>query len=253
MCEKFSWEKYNKLLDQEKLLELSKMEADEYSSQFVPNLIYKYMSLPNGQKMKRIRQLVEGKLWLSKKCLLNDPYELNMINSFGLLPNAKKYYDEVVKTRDIICFTKSPYNKLMWAHYANSFRGFCVEFKVKNKLPIHSVEYINNKIEMSDIYNKFYNDKEKIISFRYADDDENKISSEKKNAYKTIQIFFYKDSTWEYEEELRYVCGESDSSNEKGGLYSLKDLEIEINRIICGVNCSEIDKKTFETLGQHIK
>lgn len=30
----------------------------------------------------------------------------------------------------VACFTESPYAMLMWAHYANSHKGFCIEYEV---------------------------------------------------------------------------------------------------------------------------
>lgn len=35
-----------------------------------------------------------------------------------------------VETFRVSCFTESPYSILMWAHYANSHKGFCIEYEV---------------------------------------------------------------------------------------------------------------------------
>ncbi len=38
-----------------------------------------------------------------------------------------------------VCFTESPYSMLMWAHYANSHKGFCIEYEV----PPYSESFIH--------------------------------------------------------------------------------------------------------------
>ena len=38
-----------------------------------------------------------------------------------------------------VCFTESPYSMLMWAHYANNHKGFCIEYEV----PPYSESFIH--------------------------------------------------------------------------------------------------------------
>lgn len=38
--------------------------------------------------------------------------------------------DNLVKKFKISCFTTTPYSMLMWSHYANSHKGFCLEYEV---------------------------------------------------------------------------------------------------------------------------
>lgn len=37
---------------------------------------------------------------------------------------------ENVESFRVACFTESPYSMLMWAHYANSHKGFCLEYEI---------------------------------------------------------------------------------------------------------------------------
>lgn len=41
-----------------------------------------------------------------------------------------EFQEKTVKKFRVACFTESPYSMLMWAHYANSHQGFCIEYEV---------------------------------------------------------------------------------------------------------------------------
>ncbi len=43
----------------------------------------------------------------------------------------------ILESLGICCFSRSPHDPKMWAHYADNHKGFCVEYKVKN-LPTNS-------------------------------------------------------------------------------------------------------------------
>lgn len=44
----------------------------------------------------------------------------------------------LIQTFRVVCFTESPYSMLMWAHYANNHKGFCIEYEI----PPYTKEYL---------------------------------------------------------------------------------------------------------------
>lgn len=91
-------------------------------------------------------------------------------------------------------------NMLMWAHYSNGFRGFCLEFDLEElissinsngcEVNIHSVKYNEKEIpniNMSDVYQDLIEDNNKIIS-------------------EMARCFATKSESWNYEREIRVTC-----------------------------------------------
>lgn len=105
-------------------------------------------------------------------------------------------YDEIFRKEinrwkdvfGIFCASKNYSNILLWSHYADNHRGFCV--KLKSEGILNAVGYIMGPV--------IYNDEISELLPSY-----NKNTDE---AYKTtIQQFFPKYSGWSYEEEIRFI------------------------------------------------
>ncbi len=104
--------------------------------------------------------------------------------------DSKKMVQEAaiqeVGTYGICCFSKVRDNILMWAHYANAHRGFCLEFLVEPKP--------RREYEILEPHRVKYSDKYPVVN-RLHDTD-------KVLAEKTILT---KANQWKYEEEWRMV------------------------------------------------
>tara|TARA_B110000902_G_C14149750_1_gene529040 strand:+ start:63 stop:911 length:849 start_codon:yes stop_codon:yes gene_type:complete len=153
---------------------------------------YDYSEIENEGLSKRVINLYFeefgdkiSELGYNKKELIN-----NSDSNIQLtLLNLKKYYDGVFeKNREkhlgVISFSKIWNNLLMWSHYSNSHKGFCVGFNTQ-KL-INSRKFENGcKVFYPQNYplvKPFDNDVEKITS-----------------------IFYNKSNDWSYEEEYRMI------------------------------------------------
>ena len=92
--------------------------------------VYKFRSLENFEYTADI--LLNSKLYASDFRKLNDPME----GSFKLLPNVDKKLSEAIIEAKLdlkICsLTSDMSNPLMWAHYANNFKGICIEIEIEN-------------------------------------------------------------------------------------------------------------------------
>ena len=128
--------------------------------------IYKYFPLNKNS----IDSLSNDYLWFSKPRFFNDPFDCNM--------EVIKYYNDFVNsilklgedTQDIIinntkefgicCFSETNDNIHMWAHYADSHKGICVEYEasgfddyfsnmLKAKCHLHKVDYRSLPIDLN--------------------------------------------------------------------------------------------------------
>jgi hypothetical protein len=105
----------------------------------------------------------------------------------GMLADSQQFI-EMVKTSvkattqniRIMSFSAERDNALLWAHYANSHRGICIEFSSKTLLYelAHRVHYQEN-----------------YPSFKYPH-----------NRYDSLHIIVTKSVDWEYEREYRTFC-----------------------------------------------
>lgn len=127
----------------------------------------------------------------------------------------------------ITCFSETPYNMLMWSHYANKHSGICVEYdflKLFSTVPnslLLPVEY-RDKRPLLPI--------EKVIVDRDGkiEADQSKINLLLPALLKSLAI---KSDIWSYEREWRHIVFTKDTPNR------LACLPI-ISRIILGINIS---------------
>jgi hypothetical protein len=70
-------------------------------------------------------EIANSQLWYSRFSELNDPFEGVYINRSG-----DGALDDLLATMRVCCFSKSHDNLLLWAHYADSHRGLCLEYDI---------------------------------------------------------------------------------------------------------------------------
>lgn len=120
----------------------------------------------------------------------------------------------------IACVTTTPYNQLMWSHYANKHTGLCIEYDISNI-------FSNKDCTISKI---LYRD-----SMQFNIDDLLFIQ-ENKNKMNMLDIFSIKHKSWNYEDEYRILYN---GDNDNNG----KHLELSIKSIYFGFNTDEQYKK----------
>lgn len=149
-----------------------------------------------GGKRRDTESLVNNELYSARFKELNDPFEgsvefpkarkeeywvtplIQSTYGVGIYSLAKLEKDEVF-----------PSNELLWAHYANSHGGFCIEYDF-NCL---TNDDINKNFNIRNIINvKYEDDRPEIIK------PENALSIQTKN-------FGTKSLVWKYENEIRLV------------------------------------------------
>lgn len=173
---------------------------------------YKYRANLYSERdgFRDTNSLINDELFASPLQFLNDPFEATYIDSinevlkqleryFGAqTANVQKHWNAITQFREKIGVyslalsdENYPDNELLWAHYANSHKGFCIE-------------YDSIKLEDSEVYAFNVN---KIL-IKYQDSppsigiedilDKNKSSFLEK-------LFGTKSQTWSYEKEIRLL------------------------------------------------
>ena len=206
-------------------------------------LIFKYRAFNKSS----IELLVNKELWLAKTDSLNDPFECQMIFNeilesiwlnYKINPELKNKIEEETKKNlenlGVCSFSQTRQNQLMWSHYADEHRGFCIGFN--KKILLNQQPYLH-EIEVN--YQSDYPHKEifllldYLIKHKQTDEVEAIISSI------TFVIMKTKYTHWSYERELRLT---------RDSYGALPFTEKCVNSIVFGLRMSERDKQTLRLL-----
>lgn len=206
------WEKkYKNYINDENL---SEIEIGKLMEQYRPGKLYRYMRFDDYWE----KNIFEGQAFLSEASKLNDPFDclvyidhdtfsnhmFQMI--YNVFPNTeRKLLHEISKLSieskldeylysmkshfRVACFTENNDSPLMWAHYTDNHKGFCMEYNL-DKLP-EGYRY--------GILPVIYSDQ------RY--DATKAVIAQNKNL--VTNPFYFKSSYWEYEKEWRMMIPES--------------------------------------------
>lgn len=204
----------------------------------LPSKIYKFISLNNDEVFNlKIATFENRQVYLSSPLCFNDPFDcqLNMtiidsIDDFLKLgmnrkerrnlkknkkmkieieKDATKLQEEIsyawndFRSRILICcFTESWDNFLMWSHYANTYKGICVEYDVQDLL-------YSKKMPLPVLYT------DKLIATKDYLTKQDFQKAEVETLYKAgIYAVLSKHLSWSYENEWRLI--EIENSTMKG-------------------------------------
>ena len=174
--------------------------------------VYKYRGSNEREDFERdLESIVRNYFWAAGFSKLNDPCETtvtsdNLINqSKFVLPifgkNSKKKFQPVLDAvNDVLAFTKKigiyslskTYDdELLWAHYANSHKGFCIEYDLNLLLET----YKSNTIYSFPV---IYKAKPPSVDFKdlIKTSDSNRLI-QKMAGFKSLR--------WKYEKEIRII------------------------------------------------
>ncbi len=202
--------------------------------------LYKYYSVNNFS----IASLTNGYCWFSDSNSFNDPFDTKIIQC-DLLQEVN------FSKEKILCLSAINDNLLMWSHYTNSHRGFCIEFSDYSDLELKKLKSSglypnedNNKLSIirnakAVEYKTFEEIDDYIIDIPTCNEDFLKLYSslnenKKLELVKKIQkASFIKHKDWSYEEEYRLI-------NTKRNLIRFPG---KITGVYFGMNMSSIDKR----------
>ncbi|MBV7440680.1 DUF2971 domain-containing protein [Weeksellaceae bacterium TAE3-ERU29] len=132
----------------------------------------------------------------------------------------REYYEThlgIMKNFGVYSLSKNNNNDVMWAHYSNNSKGFCIGFDIRNiqnilfRCIIREVKYLDKEIIMP------HNSKNKIDTY--------------------LDLFITKNNKWSYEEEIRIFKTWTEEDRK------IKLDENSIKEIIFGIDTSKEDMK----------
>lgn len=225
----------------------------------------------------------------------NSPRISGIIKAWGfddeLDPSALESYEDLVLSLEdtepnvpltidsarISCFSKNSNNLLMWAHYANGLRGFCVEFDEDEILPddvdagIFEVLYedkppfIDTAIiavlnDQANYHEDAIYETEERLKYAVLDSETEESANSEVQMYKEYLNLVYlknreiyqkmlatKSIEWQYEEELRIILQtENINNNEVFLKYPVKSIKC----IIVGEKMSISQRETLKKIVQ---
>lgn len=210
--------------------------------------IFKYREFNKSS----IELLVNQELWFAKPDTLNDPFECQMMMP-EMLNSIWRHYDiEKSEQKKIssfleghlgdvgICsFSRVRQNQLMWSHYSDEHKGFCIGFSeesLKNDLnPVHSqpVDY-QDELPYEGVIERIKEFKVNPPIVPQFGNSANSIAGDILSS--SIGV---KYTNWEYEEEIRLV-------KMKFGAYKFQTSSVV--SIAFGLKMSPRDKSTLKKL-----
>jgi hypothetical protein len=196
-------------------------------SKGIPETVYKFF----GTEDYHLSSLREHYLFYSEFTSFNDPFDCNVeLIDFQKLgkSNKEQTLENTIKDRfptiGICCFSRKFNSILMWSHYANNHKGFCVEFysnKRENGVNPLDVNYTDSFVKAN-----FYKEKQKAL----------------------FHMVFTKSKQWKYEEELRSINTHFTDFNSR----KMSFLKEDIKSIYLGVNCEPQQKKKILSIIENI-
>lgn len=165
---------------------------------------FKFYSL-GRHKEETLQGFLNNQIYVPSIDNLNDPFEGSWYGVDTSKPynSSEREFKNRLIRRGVFCMCsakedsdpKFPYSSnsiLMWSHYADSHKGFCVEFSDKI-LGSDDLEFPASEVEYSDVL------PEKSSSFAYAKED---VGLKSVN-YDIVRILLWKNKAWNYENEYR--------------------------------------------------
>lgn len=207
-------------------------------------LLYKYRRIDrNGLDI-----LINSALFFPRPITFNDPFdgqllpenfkselkELGLDSSEHHIDSYNSGIKEDLNRVGVLSLCKTGDNILMWSHYADSHKGFCLGFKPDLIRKIETdeipIEQYPVTYEEDHPFKKIYENCPNIYSF----DDFTDLYGKLKKAALTV-----KHEHWQYEKEERLISGKSD-------LYLFKPEALDC--VILGMNISDKDAFTIKNL-----
>lgn len=230
------------------------IEAMRESKKSLPERIYKFCSLSTDKtdklNQKKITTLKNNEIFLSRCTDLNDPFEgQNFVldeedlKNYGFTQAEKESFD--INTVDDLkklfskhremymqtSFTLTSTDMLMWGHYANSYKGYCLEYIVDDRKFLFPVSYLRKRPILTGISSNKRLNKKIGKSLHQIHKSLSQASAKEFTQY-MLYLQSFKSTDWAYEKEVRLidiVSAWKDSLSEKATICGLK-----LSKIIVG-------------------
>lgn len=175
---------------------------------------------PTDKELEKLREIYLTKDWpknvvetLEAKSLLElKPILLKLARDVN-----STIIDNFIKKRGVSCFSEVNNELLMWAHYADKYTGFCLEFDTNSEIfeKARKVKYVDTMPKLN-------------IASIFADKEHEHI----------MDLFCIKSKAWEYEQEWRTIHNEAGKAftydtNVLTGIYFGPEMDLAAIEVIC--------------------
>lgn len=176
-----------------------------------------------------IRNFETGKLSLTNNGVLNDIYEgIPFDDCEEITPSMAKSLSDLAYIKS---FSETPLEVLMWSHYADEHRGFCVEYNINcidhrdmiwgHLFPVVYSTKRRIKMNISEVARE--------LKQLTRDREDNNEKDYNENLSDCMALFLSKGEMWAYEREWRIVFTQEQ-------VYDIDD--DELNRNIISFDCA---------------
>lgn len=170
-------------------------------------ILYKYYNYTAGKDA-----LKSQNFGFRKPKFFNDPFELTALsNNVDVVENSMAFKGRVDQIKDqvvILCLTRSAFNPLMWAHYADAHRGFVIGYDVSGPF-LNSPDYNLVTADSGDVLytstkTPFSINPESIENLQGVWESAFGFDNASEQCL-ARRLFLTKHACWVYEEEVRVV------------------------------------------------
>lgn len=249
-----------------------------------PEYLYQYRKINEHT----LSALINNKIWLAHPSTVNDPFDsvfyykdikVSELQKVNLKGNQEKVTNFNNKTKRYLAvnfnnFFISSFSEhsnciLMWSHYADSHKGFCVKYKVRKYIKEHEDKTINlslHKVTYPPVLNSEY---DPLSNFKQSSKG---VDESKQNTLAILGFLSSKAKCWIYESEYRLIYfpllekfrqdlktarkKRKTPPPSRGKLIEFPSDMLEIEAIIFGCKCSDQSintiKQIFKDKGQAI-
>lgn len=173
--------------------------------------IYKHLSFDHNLYVLNLFRKLQLKFTHPDN--FNDPYDCMASIEFDDVPNdfkkiLQQHFSTAIRANlSVTCFNNNPLNMLMWSHYAQSHKGFLVEFKI----PHPTLAWVHNAFNVQPVK---YQDEFPKIPLEISNPLKifDPVNSEKMIHFVTNQ-YLVKSTDWSYEKEFRILAHDYDPNN----------------------------------------
>lgn len=198
--------------------------------EFVPDWFYRFRSCNNEYWEENLKT---DTIWMSSFEDFNDPYDGAMkydpVKLHSLITShpmktvdagmdlviencmCEPFPEKVRSLYKAACFTESVHNMLMWSHYADYHKGFCLAYSAKdimyNLLRIFPVVYTEERVDATDfMFNSWVMANSECLLDSPDFIESNGMKHYKNvDATKALKAGLFKAPCWSYEREWRLI------------------------------------------------
>lgn len=166
-----------------------------------------------------LENLKDGMIHFTESDSLNDPYDCALflgedypsLNSLGNIPEKQKKVAQQVMVKgidylngetecfrkkfNVSCFTEHVNSLCMWSHYADSHKGFCVEYGFE--MLLSKFDQLLSFMFLPVCYENKFLPINECAKAEYSDDE---------SVSKILGNLVIKAKEWQYEKEWRIIC-----------------------------------------------